>query len=317
MFTGYGSPDVLILKEILKPVPNANEVLIKINATAVNSGDCRIRRADPFAVRFVFGLTKPRVKVLGGVFSGTIEAVGAGVTRYKPGDEVFGSCALKYGFGAYAEYKCLPEDGLFVLKPSAISHEEAATIPFGGMTAFHFVKKANIKPGQEVLVYGASGSVGVSVIQLAKFYGARVTGVCSSSNMAMVSALGAEEVIDYTKENFTTGDKKYDFVFDTVNKLKINDALKCLKPKGVLVLVSAGGAEFVSAGFKSAFGKHKIISGVIKESRESLLFLSQLIEGKKLKAVIDKTFPLERLPEAHAYVDKGHKRGNVCIEVSA
>lgn len=312
----YGSPDVLRLQEVEKPVPADNEVLIKIMATAVNSADCRLRKADPFAVRFFFGLTRPKFRILGGVFSGEIEAVGKEVSSYKPGDKVFGSSALKYGFGAYAEYKALPESGIFKLKPESISHTEATVIPFGGMTALHFIKRTNIKPGQKVLIIGAAGSVGSTAIQLAKYYGAVVTGVCSSSNVNLVKAIGADNVIDYSNEDYVNSGKKYDVVFDTVNKLKLSEGLKLTQKNGKLVLSSADGSTMLKAPFLSLITSRKIIFGVIKESNESLMFLKALVEQGKLKPVIDRTYALEKIAQAHAYADKGHKSGNVAIIVS-
>lgn len=313
-YTHYGPPEVLHLKEIEKPVPKDHEILIKIRATAVNSADWRLRKADPFGVRLFFGLLKPKKNVLGGVFSGEVESVGKKVRLFKTGDQVFGSTGMS--FGAYAEYKCLPESATITLKPGNISHTEAAVIPFGGTTALHFIKKANIKPGQKVLIYGASGAVGTTAVQLAKYFGASVTGVCSTSNLAIVKSLGAEHVIDYTKEDFTLNHEKYDVIFDTVDKISFSDSLKSLSRNGLLIL-SATGMSFMIRGFWTSFtSSRKVMTGVISEKAEDIVFLKGLVETGKIKPVIDKIYPIEKMQEAHAYVEKGHKKGNVAIEVA-
>ncbi len=214
VYTQYGAPEVLQIKAIAKPVPQDNEILIKIHATAVNSADIRLRKADPFAVRFVYGLLKPKKTVLGGVLSGEIEAVGKNVRTFKVGDAVFGSAFPL--FGAYAEYICLPESAPLAIKPASISHEAAAALPFGGLTAVHFLQKANIRPGQKVLIYGASGAVGSAAVQIAKSLGAEVTGVCSTANVELVKSLGADHVIDYTKTDFAKTGEQYDVVYETV-----------------------------------------------------------------------------------------------------
>jgi len=216
VYTQYGQPDVLQLKEVEKPVPGNNEILVRLKATAVNSGDVRLRKADPFAVRFVFGLLKPKIKILGSVFSGEVEEVGKDVKRFKAGDAVFGHTDMR--FGAYAEYLSVRENGSIALKPAGITHTEAAVIPFGGVTALHFIKKADIKPGNKVLVIGASGAVGSAAVQLAKSFGAIVTGICSAANGALVTALGADKVIDYTKEDFTKMEHNYGEDDETGNK---------------------------------------------------------------------------------------------------
>lgn len=315
VYTKYGSPEVLMLKDIEKPTPKDNEILIKVKATAVNSGDWRLRKADPYAVRLFFGLLKPKINILGGVLSGEIEAVGKDVKRFKIGDQVFGSSALSSGFGAYAEYKCLSEEAVLALKPTNIMHTEAAVIPFGATTALHFIKKAGITSGQKVLIYGASGAVGSAAIQLAKHFGAHVTGVCSTVNMNLVKSLGADKVIDYTKEDFTKNEERYDVIFETVNKTSLSCNLKSLKTKGILILSAAGMSEMIRGAWTSMTNSRKVLTGVNSESAEDMVFFKELIEAGKLKPVIDRTYSLEQMAEAHAYVEKGHKRGNVAIEV--
>jgi len=313
VYTNYGLPGVLQLKEIEKPVPGDNEILIKIIATAVNSADWRLRKADPFAVRLFFGLTKPKKQILGGVLSGLIETVGKNVTRFKVGDHVFGSTGIS--FGAYAEYICLPDNAVLDLKPENISHEQAATIPFGGITALHFLRKADIKADQNVLIIGASGAVGTAAIQLAKHCGAHVTGICSTENLALVKSLGADHVIDYKSEDFTKNDKTYDVVFETVNKVPVSDCVKSLAKNGVLILSAAGINEMIQGLWASKFKNKKLILGVSKETQEDISFIKDIVEAGKYKAVVDKTYSLEQMSEAHAYVELGHKKGNVAITV--
>ncbi len=311
VYTQYGAPEVLQVKELAKPSPKNNEILIKIHATSVTSGDCRLRKADPFAVRFIFGLFKPKKNVLGGVLSGEVEAVGENVTKFKAGDAVFGSSYPD--FGAYAEYICLPENGKLALKPQNISHEEAAALPFGGMTALHFLQKANIQPGQKVLVYGASGAVGSAAVQIAKYLGAEVTGVCSTGNMEMVRSLGADHVIDYTKTDFSTTGVQYDVVYETVNKASVASCIAALKKNGTLVLGASMPKEMLQGTWASMTSAVKVISGVSDETAESVHFLKKMTEEGKMKAVVDKIFPLADIAAAHAYVDKGHKKGNVVV----
>jgi NADPH:quinone reductase-like Zn-dependent oxidoreductase len=309
--TRYGPPEVLELKEIELPAVKDNQILIRVAATAVNSADWRLRKADPFGVRLFFGLTKPKKNILGGVLSGQVEAVGKDVKRFKVGDEVFGSTGME--FGAYAAYKSLPEDGVLALKPKNISHCEAPVIPFGGITALYFLKRARIKSGQRVLVNGASGAVGTAAIQLAKHYGAHVTGVCSTANLQMVKALGADQVIDYTREDFTKNGETYDVIFDTVDKVSFSDGLKSLYESGTLILGAAGLSKMLVGLWTSMTSSKKVISGVISEKAQDLDFLKELIEAGKMKPVIDRTYPLERIVQAHAYVEAGHKKGNVAI----
>lgn len=314
IYEQYGSPDVLQLKEVDMPVPKDNEVLIRVHATAVNSGDIRLRKADPFAVRFVFGLMRPRVPILGFSLAGEVEAVGKGVTLFKEGDQVYGTTGMS--FGAYAEYKCLPQDAVLAMKPQNLTYKEAAVIPFGGTTALYFLKKARISFGQKVLIYGASGAVGTSAVQLAKFFGAHVTAVCSSTNIDMVRSLGADRVIDYTKEQFTNNGETYDIIMDTVGKSPFAGSVQSLKKNGRYVRVVHMALGPVLKGiWISMTGSKKVIGGTIKETAADVVFLKDLIEAGKLKPVIDRSYPLEQLAEAHRYVEKGHKKGNVVITV--
>ena len=312
--TKYGAPELLQIKEVAKPFPKENEILIKIHATSVSSGDARLRRADPFLIRLIFGFKKPRKSVLGVVVAGEIEAIGKGVTQYKAGDQVFGETGM--GFGAHAEYVTVSENAVLALKPANMSYEEAAAIPFGATASLYFLEKANIRQGQKVLIYGASGALGTVAIQLAKNYGAEVTAVCSASNFDLVKSLGADKVIDYTKENFTKSGIQYDVIFDTVGKSSFWGAIKSMKQEGYLLLASAGMGTMLGGAIVSLVMHKKIISGVIKVTAKDMNFFRQLIEKGKLKAVIDKTFSLEQMAMAHAYVDKGHKKGNVIIKVN-
>jgi len=313
VYVQYGPPEVLQVKEVEKPIPGKNEVLVSIKATAVNSGDWRLRRADPFAVRFIFGLLKPKINVLGSVYSGEVERVGDDVKNFKVGDAVFGHTDMS--FGAYAEYKSVPGTSTIALKPTGISHTEAAVIPFGGVAALHFIKKASIKPGQKVLVVGASGAVGSAAVQLAKSFGAEVTGVCSTSNVALVKSIGADKVIDYTKEDFTRNGVTYDVIFDAVNTISVSRSIKKLSKNGVMILSAAGMPEMLKGACISMTSSKKVLTGVIRHTAADINLLKGLIEAGKLKPVIDRTYPLAQIAEAHAYTEKGHKKGNVAIAV--
>ena len=313
IYTKYGHPEVLQLKEVAKPIPKDNEVLIKVKATAVNSGDLRLRKADPFAVRFIFGLTKPKINILGAVFSGAVESTGKEVKLFKAGDQVFGHTDMR--FGAYAEYICIPENGSLAIKPADTKHKEAAVIPFGGTTALYFIKKAAIEPGQKVLIVGASGAVGSSAIQLAKFFGAHVTGVCSTSNLELVKSLGADVVIDYSRTDFTRNGAMYDVIFDAVNSISVFKSLQSLNKKGMLILSAAGITETFQGLFISLTSSRKVLTGMISHRAKDILFLKELMEAGKLKPVIDRSYSLEQMAEAHAFVEKGHKKGNVAIDI--
>jgi len=244
---------------------------------------------------------------------GEVEGVGSSVNFFKVGDEVFGHTDMS--FGAYAEFICLPENGSLALLPDNISHKEAAVIPFGGVTALHFLKKAEIKPGQKVLIVGASGAVGSATVQLAKYFGATVTGVCSTANIELVKSIGADKAIDYTQEDFTKNGETYDVIFDTVNTISVSRSLKSLNKNGIMILSAAEMQEMLQGFWISMTSSKKVFTGVISHKAADIIFLKDLIEAGKLKPVIDRTYPLEQIAEAHAYVEKGHKKGNVIINI--
>jgi NADPH:quinone reductase-like Zn-dependent oxidoreductase len=316
--TEYGPPDVLQLKEVEKPIPKDNEVLIRICATTVSSGDVIDRSGTVSAwawlpTRMAFGLRRPRRQIPGAELAGEIESAGKGVKLFKKGDQVFGNTG--FGSGAYAEYKCLPEDGVLATKPANLTYEEAAAVPFGALTALHFLRKGNIQSGQKVLIYGASGSIGTFAVQLAKYFGAEVTGVCSTANLELVRSLGADEVIDYTQEDFTQSGETYDAVFDAVRKSSFSHCRGSLKEKGFYLSTDMGPALFLQMLRTSIMGGKRVVSGVASNRTEDLVFLRELIEAGKIRPVIDRTYPLEQMVEAHRYVDTGHKKGNVVITV--
>ena len=304
IYTKYGPPDVLQLQEIAKPRPQAHEVLIKVHATTVTIGDCRMRSftvppGEWLFARLYLGIWKPRRKILGMELAGVIEAVGREVTRFKVGDPVFAS-TFEADFGGYAEYKCLAEDGLLAPKPAALSYGEAAAAVGGGTTALRCLRRANIQPGQKVLIYGASGAVGTNAVQLARnLFGAEVTGVCSAANLDLVCALGAADVVNYTRHDFTAQGHVYDVVFDAVAKFPAAQARKAVQPGGVYLNVH-----------RDAHAKRGVPS-------QELLELKDLLEAGKFKPVIDRVYPLKQIVEAHRYVDQGHKKGNVVIRVGS
>ncbi len=317
--TKYGPPDVLQLKEVEKPIPKDNEVLIKIFATTVSSGDYRIRgfKVNPLMwlpMRIGMGFRGPRKKILGFALAGEIESVGKDVKLFKAGDQVFGSTG--FGFGAYAEYKCLPEKADLVIKPANLPYEEAACIPFGGPTALYYLRKGKIQSGQKVLIFGASGAVGTAAVQLVRYFGAEVTGVCSTTNLDLVKSLGADKVVDYTQEDFIKSGESYDIIFDTIGKSPFSGCVRSLTKKGFyLRAVHMELLPLVHGLWTGMTSSKKVIGGIASDKKEDLIFLKELIEAGKIKPVIDRRYPLEQTAEAHGYAEKGHKKGNVVITV--
>jgi NADPH2:quinone reductase len=315
-YNKYGPPNVLEPAEVEKPTPGPNEVLIRVFATTVTTADCMMRRGDTFLSRILLGLLKPKGKfqILGTEFSGRIEAIGNKVRKFKPGDEIF--AFRGFGTGCYAQYKCMSEAGSLAFKPHNIPFDEAASLVDGATTALFFLKeKANIQKGQNILINGAAGSIGSFAVQLAKHFGAEVTGVCSTKNIELVKSLGADKVMDYTKEDFAETGNKYDIIFDTVGKSSFDSCKKVLKSKGkyvtTLLTLKVAFLALLTTG-----SKKKVISGMSVNKSEALNCIRELIEEGKLKTIIDRRYSLEELPAAHEYVEKGHKTGNVVITVS-
>lgn len=312
----YGPPEVLQLQECEKPIPANNEVLIRVMATTVTAADCMMRRGDTVLSRILLGFTKPKKKyqILGTEFSGIVESAGQQAGKFKPGDEVYGFRG--FGTGCYAQYKCMRENGSLALKPRNMDFSEAASVVDGATTAFFFLKeKANIQKGQKVLINGASGSIGTFAVQLAKYFGAEVTGVCSSKNIELVKLLGADKVVDYTKEDYTRTGDSYDIIFDTVGKSSFAQCRKVLTGQGKY-MVTKMTLKHVLQSFLTKFGNNKkVIFGMSVNKTVALNFIRTLIEEGNLVTIIDRQYSLEELQEAHAYVEKGHKQGNVVIHV--
>ncbi len=314
--TKYGQPDVLQLKEVKNPTPKDNEILVKVFATTVTTYDCwaRSSTAPPgfwLPSRIASGFRKPKQPILGTELAGEIEAVGVDTTRLNVGDQVFGFSA---SLGAHAEYMCLPEEGVAV-KPANMTYEEAAAVVQGGLTALYFLRKGNIQSGQKILIFGASGGIGTYAVQLAKYFEAEVTGVCSTPKSEMVKSLGADKVIDYTKEDFTKNGQTYDIIFDTVGKTSVSRSIRSLKENGFYIFATFGLPMLVQVLWLLRKSSKKAIFGVLEERPEDLIFLKELIEAGKIRSVIDRRYPLEQVAEAHRYVETGHKKGNVIITV--
>jgi NADPH:quinone reductase-like Zn-dependent oxidoreductase len=319
VYTKYGPPEVLQLKEVEKPTPKEDEILIRVYATTVTAGDYRSRSFDIpplywLPMRVMVGLIRPRKTILGSELAGEIESVGKDVKLFKEGDQVFGATGMSVG--AYAEYKCLPEDGVLAIKPANMTYEEAAAVPFEAITALVFIRdKGNIQSGEKVLINGASGGIGQYAVQLAKYYGAEVTGVCSTTKLEFVNSLGADHVIDYTKEDFTTNDQTYDVIFDTAVVTSFSKCKSSLKQNGRYLLAVFKTRELVQMLWTSMAGSKKVICALAPTRREDLVVLKELIEEGKITAVIDRRYPLEQIAEAHRYVETGQKKGNVTITI--
>lgn len=317
IYNEYGSPEVLKLKDLVKPIPKDNEVLIKVKGTTVTAVDCIFRSGKQFFARLATGPSKPKLTILGSEFAGVIEAVGKDVKLFKVGDEVFGDTNK----GTYVEYICLSDDGALSLKPGALSFEEAAALPYGVLTALPFLRdNGKIKSGQKVLINGASGSVGSYAVQLAKYFGAEVTAVCGPSNVGLVSSLGADRVIDYSKEDFAKGKNTYDVIFDTVGKSSFSICKSSLKPGGIYLTTVISVRIMFQMLVSTKISSRKAViafTGLRKpeEKAKDLIFLKKLIEEGKVKPVIDRQYRFEQIPEAHQYVEKGHKKGNVVISM--
>ena len=319
VYERYGPPEVLQLKEVEKPIPKDNEVLIKIHATTVTSGDCRVRSLNVPAgfgliMRLIFGISKPKQPILGTELAGVIESVGKDACKFKVGDPVFafGDAAM----GCYAEYKCMPQDGAVALKPSNLTFDEAAALSFGGVTALDFFKRAKLQRGEKVLINGASGGVGSAAVQLARHFGAEISAVCSSANVDLVKSLGASHVIDYTKVDFANNGETYDVIVDTVCTAPFSRSKASLKRGGRLLMVLAGLPDMLKAPWVALTSDKKVIAGPVATRPEDMRFLAGLAEAGEFKPVIDRRYPFEQIAQAHRYVDTGRKKGNVIITLA-
>jgi NADPH:quinone reductase-like Zn-dependent oxidoreductase len=328
VYTEYGTPDVLRLQEVVKPIPKDNEILIRVYATTVNYGDLTARNFKNISpgqfnmpylfwllARMSFGLTKPKATILGSELAGEVEAVGKDVKRFKIGDQVFGYTSQS--MGAYAEYRCMSETAMVTHKPSNMSYEEAAAIPYGAIMALNLLKKVNLQPKQQVLIHGASGAIGSAAVQLAKFhFGAEVTGVCSTQRLELLKSLGADCVIDYTKQDFTNNGQAYDLIFDILGKGSFRRAQNSLKQNGRYLCASFKTKQLLQMLWTSMVGSQKIICALAEENLKDLELIKELSEAGKIKAFIDKGYPLQQAAEAHRYVETGHRTGSVVITVA-
>ena len=318
VYEKYGPPEVLELRDVEKPIPQDNEVLIRNYATTVTKFDCWMRSCTaPLGfgtlMRIATGIRKPKQPILGTELAGEIEAVGKDVTLFKKGDQVFGYLGMS--LGAYVDHICLPEDGVLAIKPANMNYEEAAAVQQGALTALYFLKKGNIQRGQKILIFGASGGVGTAAVQLAKYFGAEVTGVCSTSKLELVRSMGADNVIDYTEEDFTKNGQTYDLIFDTVGKSPFLSSTKSLKKKGVYIFTTYGLPKLVQILLFNLTSSKKAISGLLEETTEDLIFLRDLIEAGRLKVVIDRRYPLAHAADAHRFAETGQQRGHVVITI--
>jgi NADPH:quinone reductase-like Zn-dependent oxidoreductase len=327
VYTKYGSPDVLQLTDIEKPLPKDNEILIRVHATSVNFGDMMARNYKaisprqfnmPFLIWLIakisFGLNQPKITILGNEFAGEVEAVGSNVKRFKLGDQVFGYSGER--MGAYAEYLCLPENGILASKPTNMTFEEVAGVPYGALMALSLLRRANIKPGQKVLINGASGGIGSAAVQIARSMGAEVTGVCSTSKVEFVKSLGVAKVIDYTKEDFTQNGETYDLIFDILGRSSISRCKNSLKPNGIHLFASFKMKQLLQMLWTSRSRGQKVICALGPGNIDDLNSIKELIEADQIKPVIDRCYPLDQMAEAHSYVEQGHKKGNVVILVN-
>jgi NADPH:quinone reductase-like Zn-dependent oxidoreductase len=315
VFERYGPPEVLQIKEVARPVPRDNEVLVKVHATSVTLYDCWCRSgtAPPgfgLLMRIASGIGKPKKPILGTELAGEIEEVGKDVKLFKKGDRVFGYPGMN--LGAYVEYICLPEAAV-AMKPASATYEQAAAALQGGLTALYFLRKGNIRSGQKVLVFGASGGIGIAAVQLARYFGAEVTGVCSTAKLDFVKSLGADRVIDYTREDFTGSGQTCDIILDTIGRSPVSGCKKLLKNNGFYLLTTFGLPKLVQLLWLSMTSNRKLVMGTLKEKTEDMVFLKELIEAGKLKIIIDRTYPVEEATEVHRYVESGQKKGNVVI----
>ena len=327
IYTTYGPPDVLHLQEVDKPTPKDNELLIKVFATPVNYGDITARNFGNLSTRefnmplllyvparLSFGLSKPNKPILGSEFAGEIEAVGQNVTRFNPGDQVFGYLGQR--MGAYAEYLCMPESGTVAIKPANLTAEEASVVPYGGVMALNLLKKADIQSGQKVLINGASGGIGSLAVQLAKYFGAEVTGVCGTPRLEFVKSLGADKVIDYTREDFTQNGETYDLIFDVLGKSSFARCKDSLKPDGLYLLASFKTKQLLQMLWTSISGGPKVVCALAIDKPEDLIFLKDLTEAGHIQSIVDRCYPLDQAAEAHRYVESGHRQGKVVITVT-